>query len=122
MEWLYNNWTLIVAAAAGIIVIIGAIVAFVKLPVAVQIKKIKEWLLLAVTEAEKELGGGTGQIKLRYTYDLFISKFKFISTLVSFDTFSKWVDCALEKMKEMLATNVAVSLYVGIEDKTESEG
>ncbi|MFR6482019.1 MAG: hypothetical protein ACLUPD_10785 [Anaerotignum faecicola] len=40
-----------------------------------QREKVKEWLLLAVTEAEKELGSGTGQLKLRYVYDLFLRRF-----------------------------------------------
>ena len=71
------------AAALGIIS--GALIYFfMKLPVGTQKQKIQEWLLWAVTEAEKELGGGTGQIKLRQVYNLFIERFKFISTLISF--------------------------------------
>lgn len=40
-----------------------------------QLNKVREWLLYAVTKAEKELGGGTGQIKLRYVYDMFVARF-----------------------------------------------
>lgn len=36
---------------------------------------VKEWLLLAVTEAEKALGSGTGQLKLRQTYQMFVKTF-----------------------------------------------
>ena len=55
------------------------IVWFLKLGKERQLKVITEWLLLAVIKAEKELGDGTGQIKLRFVYDLFIDKFKFAS-------------------------------------------
>lgn len=105
------------AAALGIIS--GVLIYFfMKLPVGTQKQKIQEWLLWAVTEAEKELGGGTGQIKLRQVYNLFIERFKFISTLISFETFSKWVDIALEKMRTMLKSNKAVQeLIEGKDDK-----
>ncbi|GKV67612.1 hypothetical protein NCCP2716_01100 [Sporosarcina sp. NCCP-2716] len=33
---------------------------FIKQPSEVQLQKVKSWLLLAVTQAEAELGGGTG--------------------------------------------------------------
>ena len=39
----------------------------------------KEWLLFAVTEAEKSLGGGTGELKLHVTYDAFIKRFPLLS-------------------------------------------
>lgn len=74
--------------------------------------KIKEWLLYAVTEAEKELGGGTGQLKLRQVYDLFVQRFPAVAAVISFDTFSGWVDEALEQMREMLAKNEQVAAYV----------
>ena len=85
---------------------------FVKLGKEKQLEKVKEWLLLAVVEAEKQLGGGTGKLKLRFVYDMFIEKFKFLSMLVSFETFSLMVDEALDKMKEMLETNKQIKVYV----------
>ena len=62
-------------------------------------------------EAEKELGGGTGQIKLRQVYDMAIQRFKWLS-MIPFSTFGMWVDEALEQMKKMLATNEAVKSLV----------
>lgn len=85
---------------------------FVKLGKEKQLEKVKEWLLLAVVEAEKQLGGGTGKLKLRFVYDMFIEKFKFLSMLVSFEQFSLMVDEALDKMKEMLDTNKQIKVYV----------
>ena len=73
---------------------------------------ILEWLLLAVVLAEKELGDGTGQIKLRFVYDLFIDKFKFISYFVSFAQFSKLVDQALDRMKDIMSNNKQVQEYI----------
>lgn len=77
-----------------------------------RIEILKEWLLLAVIQAEKELGGGTGQIKLRYVYDLFLTKFTWLSKLISFEVFSLMVDEALDKMRDMLNSNVDLQNYV----------
>jgi len=87
-----NNWPIILAGIAGIIVIIYAIYTFIKRPTSAQLQKVKEWLLYAVTEAEKELGGGTGQIKLRYVYDRFLARFPHLTTIIPFELFSKLVD------------------------------
>ena len=68
--------------AAGMVAVIGGIFLYVtaKYP-----SKVREWLLWAVTTAEKEYGSGTGQIKLRAVYDLFLAKFPKLSIFVSFD-------------------------------------
>lgn len=92
---------------AVIIVAVVLIIIAVKQP-----KKVKEWLLWAVIQAETTLGGGTGQVKLRAVYDLFVERYKFISFLVSFDTFSKWVDVALDEMRVMLENNVNIKAIV----------
>lgn len=86
--------------------------AFMTLPIGAQKKKIKEWLLYAVLEAEKDLGSGTGQVKLRYVYDLFTSKFKFVSVILPFETFSRWVDDVLVEMRQMIETNENVKNLV----------
>jgi hypothetical protein len=78
---------------------------------AIQKGNMSEWLVYAVTEAERDLGGGTGQLKLRYVYDLFSNKFSVLSRLLSFGTFSAWVDIALVEMKRLLA-NGRVREYV----------
>lgn len=114
MEWLVNNWYLLIAAMALIGCFGLAIKKFVLMPSDKQLEKVKEWLLYAVTAAEKELGSGTGQIKLRYVYDMFIAKFKWTSKLISFSTFSALVDEALDKMKGLLEDNNDLKCYVGI--------
>ncbi len=112
MEFLANNWYIILAAIAAVVVLIYLVVKFLKFPRAEQIAKIKEWLLFAVTEAERELGSGTGQLKLRYVYDMFVAKFPYLVKFISFEYFSQLVDDVLAKFKELFKTNKAVKLYV----------
>lgn len=110
--FIVDNWYVLVVAAALLVGIAFSVHHFLKLPTKEQIAKIKEWLLFAVTEAEKELGGGTGQLKLRQVYDLFVQRFPAAAAVVSFDVFSGWVDEALEQMREMLKNNRDVAAYV----------
>lgn len=111
MNWLISNWYLIVVGVAAAVVGCLAIYEWAGKPTAEQIANIKEWLLYAVIEAEKQLGGGTGQVKLRQVYDMAIQRFKWLS-VIPFSTFSSWVDEALNEMKNMLATNEKVKQLV----------
>lgn len=92
--------TMILIIVAIVIIAALFIVLAIKQP-----KKVKEWLLYAVIEAEKELGSGTGPVKLRSVYDMFITKFPKLSVFISFNTFSEWVDVALDYMEELLTDN-----------------
>lgn len=112
MKFIADNWYIILIGIAALAVAAYLIYRFIKLPRSSQIAKLKEWLLFAVAEAEKELGGGTGQLKLRYVYDMFVSKFPYLVKFVSFEMFSGLVDEVLEKFRKMLETNVAVKTYV----------
>ena len=77
-----------------------------------QRKNIKEWLLYAVTEAEKNLGSKTGELKLRQVYSEFIALFPIISKIISFDYFSNLVDLALFEMKALIEENHKLNKYV----------
>lgn len=102
-----------VIIAVVVAILIGIFVLwFLKLGKEKQMQIIQEWLLLAVVKAEKELGSGTGQIKLRYVYDLFLDKFKFVSMFITFVQFSDLVDMALITMKEMISNNNQVKDYI----------
>lgn len=92
---------------------------FLKMTKKEQINKIKEWLLYAVAIAEKELGAGTGQLKLRYVYDMFLAKFPYLSKVLTFKTFSNLVDEVLSNLKYTLNTNVSIKNYVLNEEKEE---
>lgn len=86
-----------------------------------QKKKVVEWLKWAVTEAEKLLGSGTGQLKLRRVYDWFVAKFPVIAAIVPFRVFSAWVDVAIETMRDWLGTNKNVAGYIGGESYEDNE-
>ena len=107
-----ENWYVYLGIAAVVIAAILAMIRFFELPTSEQIKKIKELLLVWVTEAEKELGGGTGALKLRVVYDIFSARFPVIARVISFDTFSDWVDEALQEMEYLLASNEKIEGYV----------
>lgn len=106
MEWLINNWYVIVFAI---------IVAFGIYTIITDKEKVKEWLKWAVSMAEIDLGSGTGQLKLRQVYDMFIERFPVFSKLIPFKLFSKWVDYALEFLKTQLENNDKIKeLVIGI--------
>lgn len=101
----------------GLIMLLGGgaimfIITFLRMGQQQQMKMISEWLLLAVVQAEKELGSGTGEIKLRYVYDKFIQKFGKMAMIISFEQFSGMVDVALDKMRDMLSSNTQLVNYV----------
>lgn len=72
----------------------------------------KEWLVYATSMAEKQFGSGTGVLKLRFVYDMFLTKFPGLAKIISFDRFSKFVDDALETMKSNLENNKAIKEFV----------
>ena len=100
----------------GIIIIVGvaaySIYYFMNLSKEKQLEVVREWLLLACIQAEKALGSGTGQVKLRFVYDLFIDKFKYLSLVISFEQFSMLVDEALDTMRDMISNNKQVEGYI----------
>lgn len=112
MDFIMNYWWVIVIGIAAIAVIGYNIYAFANKSSDVQIAQVKEWLLWAVAEAEKELGGGTGQLKLRYVYDLFLLRFNYLANVITFEAFSLLVDEVLETFREMLTQNPSVKNYI----------
>lgn len=118
MEFLIENWYIILAAMALGALAVVAVVRFFRLPREKQMENVRQWLLGAVTAAEKELGGGTGKLKLRTVYDAFLTKFPWLAPVVPFEQFSGLVDDALEEMRKLLADNKAVQQLVTGEDGT----
>ena len=125
MKFFIDNWYIILAALAVLAAAGIAVYRYFKLPSEEQLEKVRQWLLKAVTEAERELGGGTGQLKLRTVYDAFLTKFPWLAPVISFSTFSGLVDDALAEMRTMLEKNKAVQAYVsgeaGADGKPEKE-
>jgi hypothetical protein len=92
----------------GLVLILAAVVV-----IAIRERKnLKSWLVFAVAAAEKALGSGTGELKLRQVYDQFLDKFPVLSKFMSFEMFSGLVDKALESLEDMLNTNEAVNTYI----------
>lgn len=104
-----------------ILAFIGYIAYCYKTKKGAQLQKVKQWLLYAVIEAEKKMGGGTGEIKLRYVYDKFLIIFPKISLFISFELFKALVDEALSKAEELLQKNEKLKNYVEDDSKDDVE-
>lgn len=95
MYYIVNNWYVLLAALIAFLLIIYGLMS----------GKAKEWLKWAVSLAEMDLGSGTGELKLRKVYDMFIEKYPIFSAIVPFPLFKHWVDLALKWMREQLSKN-----------------
>jgi len=112
MEFILDNWCIIFVLAVLLIVLVLLICRFFRMPTEEQLDAVREWLLGAVMEAEAELGGGTGELKLRYVYDLFVARFPWVAKLLPFERFKAMVSDALVEMEELLAQNGSIRAYV----------
>lgn len=121
MNVLVNNWYVILITVVAVVAIAGDVYAFMRLNPSEQKKKVQEWLLIAVIKAEKLLGGGTGQLKLRTVYDMFVEKFPWLVKIISFDEFSDMVDIALDKMRDLIKNNSKVANYIAGTNETTIE-
>ena len=117
-----NNVLLAIIGVAVFTVVVYGIYVFLNKPTNIQIQQIQEWLLYAVAKAEKELGSGTGQLKLRYVYDMFIARFPYLVRFISFEAFSGLVDEALDIFRDMIKQNKNVNKYIGVEKEEEANG
>lgn len=122
MDNLINNIPLIIVAISAIIVSLTFIINFFQKPTPQQYEQIFAWLLYAVTLAEREFGSKMGKLKLRYVYDMFLTKFGDLAKLISFEKFSELVDKALEEMKHLLESNKKAQEYVGVSIQGNKEG
>lgn len=116
LTFINENWFLIMIAIAFISSIAIKIYKWFKMPNSEQMKKVQEWLLYAVAKAEEKLGSGTGELKLRYVYDMFIAKFPAIAIFVDFDEFKIMVEKALEKFEGLIQTNESIGALYAYED------
>ena len=106
--------TMIIFFALLFAFVIVALIAAVKI---FGEQKVKNWLVYAVTLAESELGSGTGQLKLRSVYNMFVLRFPKLSMIISFARFSELVDDALDIMREMLKNDKIANII----SKTKEE-
>lgn len=90
-------------------IIIGIILAVVIIGGGIYVNGFKNWLVWAVSEAEAVFGNKTGKLKLRYAYDLAIKQFPIIAKIIPFALFSKFVDGALDVMRDMIENNKSIA-------------
>ena len=124
MNFIIENWVSILFAIIACAFIGIFAYKFSKMPRESQVEVVKEWLKYAVALAEIEFGSGTGQLKLRRVYDMFITKFPTAAKFIAFEVFSKYVDEALDWLNTQLTNDSIATIVNGniiVESNTESE-
>ena len=100
------NWDIITLAIAAVAAIVFAVFRGNK-------SVVMKMLFALVTEAEKNLGSGTGALKLTAVITEIYPKLPaVIKTFVSADRLQKWVEEALEAAKEKWETNGNIKAYI----------
>ena len=112
MALLMEYWWLVIVILAILVIAFMFLITYINLPKSKKATKVKEWLLFAVVQAEKELGSGTGQLKLRYVYNLALSKFPVFIKLIPFELFSSFVDGALQQLGNLIEDSEGVKKYM----------
>lgn len=112
MNWLIDNFYLIVAMVAVVITVAVFCERFTKLPKEEQIENIKHWLVWLCIEAEKELQTGTGQAKLKRVYSVVCTTFTWVVKLITFEEFSKYTDDALLEAKTMIVNSPKLAEWI----------
>ena len=112
VNFIAENWFLIVFALVAIIFVTCSIIRFIHMPTAKQIENLMEWLKIAVVEAEKQFQSGTGQLKLRAMYESAVIAFPWIAKYMTFEKFSQLVDIALVWMREQIEQNEKIREYI----------
>lgn len=105
IEFITANWDLLLAA----VVVIGTVIyAVVK-----QEKDIIFKMLFAlITEAERQYGSGTGELKLSSVVSQVYEKLPAALNIIPVATVEKWVEQALVSAKEKWAKNNNVATYI----------
>lgn len=105
MNFLIENWYLLVIGVTVLAVTGLFIWRFFRQSKEIRYEQVRGWLLQAVILAEQEYGSGTGRMKLSAVYDAFCIALPWIARAISFETFALYVDEALDEAKEILAGN-----------------
>lgn len=108
-----ENMQIIVAALAAVFLVVATM----------WLMGFREWLVYAVTEAEKAFGSKTGELKLRKAYDLAVVRYKILAKIMPFSVFKLFVDSALKVMRKMIEKNknIAEAITEVVEEKMNEE-
>ena len=102
LNFIIANWDFILLIVAAVVAVVFAIFKGSK-------SVVMHMLYALVTDAETQLGAGTGSLKLAAVIDLIYPKLPgIIKTFISNDTLVRWVEEALAKAKEAWAKNPAL--------------
>ena len=85
--------------------IIGGLMAVFLILFTMWLMGFKEWLVWAVAKAESVYGSKTGELKLRYAYNLAVEKYPILAKIIPFAIFKKIIDAALKVMNDMVKNN-----------------
>ena len=105
--------------------IIGGIIAVFLVVFTIWLLGFKDWLVWAVAEAESLFGSKTGELKLRYAYNLAVKQYPILAKIIPFAIFKKIIDVALKVMEDMVKNNNSIKasimgvLEISLEDGTE---
>ena len=110
---LITNWAVLIFIT---FILVGSVIVAIRKPSKQSIEAVKACLLNWVVQAEAMFGSGTGKVKLSDVYSQFVASFPDLSDCVPMDTFSEWVDEALDKMRNMLSSNKNLREVVGVEE------
>lgn len=112
MEILIQYWDLILLSV-GVLLFVGLwIYKFATTPSDEQLEKVKQWLIYACIEAETLMKSKTGQLKMRYVYDKFNERFKWLSFVLTFEKFNELLEHALDEAKHLIETNPKIKELV----------
>ena len=112
MEFIVKYWYLIVIGIVVVIDVAHNVVRFGSMTTEQKVEKIKGWLLQAVMMAEKEYGSGTGALKLSVVYARFCEQLPWLAQVITFETFSGYVDEALARMRQLLISNQNIAAVI----------
>lgn len=111
LNFIAQNWDFL-------LLIVAAVAALVFFVFKGNKSVVMKMLYALVTEAEKELGGGTGALKLAAVMAEIYPKLPaVIKMFITEETLVDWVEDALEAAKETWEKNTAIAEYIG---KTEA--
>lgn len=106
LEFLAQNWVVILL----IVVVIAALVYVI---IRSEKSVVFKMIYAMVTEAEKEYGSGTGQLKLASVIEkLYVKLPPVLKLVVSAETLQSWVEIVLAQAKETWEKNADINNYI----------
>lgn len=121
IDFIVNNYLTIIIVVAFVGISIFKFLGFSKKTWEEKVNTVKEWAVYACALAEAELGAGTGALKLRRTYDMFVTRFPSLANKFSFSTYQDIAEDALLTFKDMLKTNNNVQQLIEPKAKEETK-